>query len=108
MYSDHVLYMFGGYTSDSAPSDQLWSFHITKRRWQLETLTYAAGVGKRIRHDFGHFRFDLIAFVQRPRYLHVAMESLGRKMFIFGGKIDGNATVREVHNPYTRTQTNRN
>ena len=62
VYSDELLYMFGGYTSDSAPSDQMWSFDLQQRRWQLETLTYATTEVKRIKYDFllQLFRLSLV------------------------------------------------
>lgn len=33
-----MLYVFGGYTSDSAPSDELWSFDLADRVWRRIAL----------------------------------------------------------------------
>ena len=33
-YND-LLYVFGGYTNDSAPSDELWCFDLGQRMWSL-------------------------------------------------------------------------
>lgn len=34
VFHRNVLYLLGGYTSDSAPSDELWSFDLTDRVWK--------------------------------------------------------------------------
>ena len=35
VYFNNSLVLFGGYTNESAPSDEMWVFDIGARRWSL-------------------------------------------------------------------------
>lgn len=101
VYYNSCLFMFGGYTNESAPSDELWCFDLNLRQWSLKQLVYyAPNQPQHISYaplsTACNVRYIFLCRADRslrPRYFHTAC-AFASSMYIFGGKVDGKPSVR--------------
>ena len=111
MYHNSCLFVFGGYTNESAPSDELWCFDLNLRQWSLKQLAYYAPNQPQAiayaPYSRAHQPFAMhtpppsqcgllaagLTDRLRPRYFHATF-TFSSSMYIFGGKVDGKPSVR--------------
>ena len=86
---DHNIILFGGYTSDSMPSNELWALSLaTPQKWTKllappSEVTYGRSSG----------RFIGLCCYFSARYLHATV-LVNDDLWIFGGKVNEQPSVR--------------